>query len=78
MPESVFLQPEKMAYLNEKPYLSFWSAYLAQISLERFFIKEDLVPYGNTGKPVRSSGDLRWLPHIMSALFPLEVGWAGP
>jgi len=47
--------------------------------LERFFIREDLVPAGKTGNPVRSSGDLRWLPHMMSApgLAP-ELGCEGP
>ena len=39
---------------------------MVQIGLERFLIREDFVPAGKVGKPVRSVGLWRWLPHITS------------
>ena len=74
MLESVFLHPEKIACLKEKPYLSFAAAYLAHNSLERCFMSKDFVPGGKVGKPVKSSGVLRCGPHITSLLYPRCFG----
>jgi hypothetical protein len=51
MLESVFLHPESIAYLKEKPYLSFLSLLRAQTSLVQYLDNSDLVPGGNINSP---------------------------
>jgi hypothetical protein len=58
MPESVFLHPENIAYLNENPNLSYLFYNVVHISLVKHFYNKDLVPAGNKGNPTISSGIL--------------------
>ena len=87
----MFLQPEKIASLKEKPLLSFEFFNLSQISLDRYYFSNDFVPSGNTGKPVNefaednlllpkmtsTSGSITWASSFLwSSLCCVSVLWS--